>query len=143
MNFKKQARKLESFLDEELRKNVPLVVLEDKTILYKRFKISQNKFNMWNLSHLNGDLIDTFKLKTSAILAAKHYSTDRFNEYNEIKILDSLYWTNSTDSDIFKQRYYESKDLEKKELYLCRWDLTRARTNHYRKEISSKFSRAF
>lgn len=143
MNFKKQAQKLESFLDEELRKNIPVLVLPDKTIVYKKFKIKQDKNDMWGLFHINGDNIDTFRLKSSALLAAKYYGADNFNNYNEVKILDSMYSNSASDSVFFRQRYHESKDTEKKELYLCRWDLTKARSEYYKKEISSMFSRVF
>lgn len=143
MNFKKEAEKLESFLEEELRANVPLVVLPDKTIVYKTFKIKRNKIGDWDLKHSNNDIIDSFKLKTSAILAAKYYEISDFNKYNNIKMLDSLYWINVSDTNFFKQRFLTTKDLDRKDIYLSRWVLTRSRTRRYKDEISSLFSRTF
>ena len=39
MNFKNQAGKLERFLEDEFKKKTPLLVMPDKTIIYKKYKI--------------------------------------------------------------------------------------------------------
>ena len=115
MNFKNQASKLERFLEEEFKNKTPLLVLPDNTVVYKKYKVKQNKTGTYNLLHSNNDFIDIFKLKATAVIAAKNYYYDRFDLYNSIKILDTQYWTNSMDSLIFKERYRNCKDLNKKE----------------------------
>ena len=143
MNFKKQAEKLERFLEQELRSKSPLLVLPDRSVVYKRFKIKQNNLGLWELRFINSDVIDKFRLKATAVLAAKYYHYDRFDAYNRIKNLDSEYWTNSTDSLNFKQRYESAKDLEKRDIYLARWEITYARSKQYQQEIERMFTYAF
>lgn len=143
MNFKKQAEKLEKLLEDELKAKAPIVVLSDKSLLYKRFKIKQNKLGLYELNHFSGDNIDIFQLKVTAILAAKFYNSSRFDYFKEIKNLDTEYWTNSVDSSIFKQRYLETKDRTRKDIYNARWQLTDSRAKNYKQEIVRMFKYNF
>jgi hypothetical protein len=142
MNFKTQAKKLESFLEEELKK-IPLVVLPDKSIVYKNYKIRQNKLGFWVLKHINGDFIDQFRIKTTASLAAKFYDQTNFKRYNEIKLLDSQYWNSNTDAEIFKYKYTNTKDLDKRDIFMWRWEVTKGRAERYKSEISAIFKSNF
>lgn len=142
MNFKKQAEKLESFLENEFTNKIPIVVLPNKDLIYKRFKVGKNK-HRWEFRHISGDLIDTFNLKATALLAAKFYDISKFDRYNEVKNLDTGYWNNSLDSIRFKQRLSESKDLSKKELYASRWVVTNSRAERYKTQISTLFRNNF
>ena len=85
MNYKKQAEKLEKLLEEELKTKVPIVTLKDGSLLYKRFIIKKTRDNMYKLSYYKGDLIDTFYLKATAILAAKFYDFQTLDKFNDIK----------------------------------------------------------
>lgn len=143
MNFKNQAAKLEKFLEEEFNKKLPLLVLPDKTLIYKRLKIKENKKGLFELKHINNDLIDTFRLKATAAIAAKNYYTDRFDLYNHIKNLDTEYWSSSMDSLIFKERYKTCSDPNKKAIYLARWNLTEQRAKNHKQEIATIFKNSF
>jgi hypothetical protein len=143
MNYKKQAKQLESFLEEEVKKTMPLAVLPDNSIVYKQYKIKQNKQGAWNLSHLGGDFIEEFKIKTTATLAAKFYDRDNFTRYNEVKMLDVQYWTNATDASIFKYRRENTKDYDKRDLYTWRWEIADSRATHYKELISRMFKANF
>jgi len=143
MKIKKQAERLETFLEDEFKKKVPLAVLPDRSIVYKRFKISQNKQSQWCLRYLGGFDIDTFRLKTTAAIAAKHYDRSSLVKYNEVKLLDTNYWTAAVDAEIFKYRYDNTKDFDRKMLFLCRWELARDKANHYKSEITRMFKAAF
>jgi hypothetical protein len=142
MNFKRQAEKLQSFLEEEL-KNFPLVVLPDKSIVYKTYKIKQTKQGNWALFYLNGDLIDQFRIKATASLAAKFYDCTNFKKYNEVKSLDTQYWNNSNDASFFKIRYENTKDLNKRDLFLWRWEVAKHRAERHKNEISTMFKSNF
>ncbi len=142
MNYKKQAEKLERFLDNEFTNKIPIVVLPNKDLVYKRFKIRQGK-TLWEFRHITGDLIDKFNLKATALLAAKFYDVSRFDKYNEVKNLDTGYWNNSLDAVRFRQRCNESKDLNKKELYAARWVVTDSRAKKYKEQISTLFRNNF
>jgi hypothetical protein len=144
MNFKNQADKLENFLNEEFKKNAPLVELADKSLVYKNYRIKQSKVKTWDLCHIaTNDIIDTFRFKATAALAARHYFYNRFDLYNTVKNLDIGYWNNSIDSLNFKNRYLNAKDIERKDIYLARWDLTYQRSKVQKEEITRMFINSF
>jgi hypothetical protein len=144
MNFKEKAEKLEKFLEDEFKKSIPLLVLADKSVVYSNYKIKQSKQGTWNLRYLKtDDLIDTFRTKTSAILAAKFYDKNRLGRYNDVKNLDLAFWNNSKDSAFFEERMRTTKDLERRDLFLCRFELTRDRAIKYKDELSRMFKANF
>jgi len=144
MNFKRHAQKLETFLNDEFAKNLPVVQLPNGTVVYNHFKVKKNKANVWALQKTNlASPIDVFNLKVCALLAAKFYDVSRFDRYNEVKNLDTGYWNNSLDSVRFRQRYTESKDISKKELYASRWIVTNIRAEKYKEQISVLFRNTF
>lgn len=143
MNFKKQADRLEKFLEDEFSSKIPIIVLPNKDLVYKRFKIKKTKQNMWDLNHITGDVIDSFRLKATAVMAAKFYDNCRFDLYNRVKNLDTGYWTNTVDSLNFKSRCIDSNDIDRKALYTARWELTYHRAKFYQGEISTMFRHSF
>ena len=143
MNIKRQAKQLESFLEDEFKKKIPILVLPDKSIVYKRYKIKQNKIGNWVLGYVNGDNIAEFKIKTTATLAAKFYDQTNFKRYNEIKQLDVHYWNNSNDAVFFKYRYENAKDIEKRDIYMWRWEQADHRAKRYKETISTMFKSNF
>jgi hypothetical protein len=144
MNFKEKAEKLEKFLEDEFKKSIPLLVLADKSVVYGNYKIKQSKQGTWNLRYLKtDDLIDTFRTKTSAILAAKFYDKNRLGRYNDVKNLDLAFWNNSKDSAFFEERMRTTKDLERRDLFHCRFELTRDRAAKYKDELSRMFKANF
>ncbi len=142
MNFKKQAEKLQTLLEEELKK-IPLKIVNEKLLAYKNFKIKQDKKGFWLLIDPQGDIIDKFRIKTTASLAAKFYDQTNLKKFHEIKILDGQYWYNHVDAEIFEYRYKTTKDLEKKDYFNCRREIAKSRTVHYKNEISSLFKANF
>ena len=143
MNYKKQAEKLERFLEDEFSKKIPIIVLPNNDLIYKRFRIHKNKAGSWEFRHISGDLIDKFNLKATAVLAAKFYNNSRFDKYNEIKNLDTGYWNNSLDSVRFKNRLNDTAQVEKKQLYAARYSVTASRASRYKEEISTIFRNNF
>ena len=143
MNIKRQAKQLESFLEDEFKKKIPILVLPDKSLVYKRYKIKQNKIGNWVLGYVNGDNIAEFKIKTTATLAAKFYDQTNFKRYNEIKQLDTHYWNNNNDAVFFKYRYENAKDIEKRDIYMWRWEQADHRAKRYKETISTMFKSNF
>lgn len=142
MNFKTQAEKLESLLEEELKK-IPLVVLAKNVLAYKKYKIKQDKKGLWILFDPHGDVVDKFRIKTTASLAAKFYDQTNLRKFNEIKILDSQYWNNHSDSVFFEYRYKNTQDLDKRDLFMWRWEVAQGRVQRYKHEISVLFKANF
>lgn len=143
MNIKKHAARLEAYLEEEVKQELPVAILKDGSLGYKQFRIKQSRQGSWTLKRHGGFLIDNFNLKACALMAAKYYSIDALAKYNEIKILDDLYQKNATDSTIFKHRYTTVKDADRKDLYLWRWELTEQRAKSAKQQIVSKFKIVF
>lgn len=142
MNFKTQAKKLETLLEEELKK-IPLVVLSTTALAYKKYKIKQDKKGMWAIFDPHGDIVDKFRIKTTASLAAKFYDQTNFKKYNEIKILDGQYWNTHNDAVFFEYRYKNTKDVDRKDLFMWRWELAKGRSERYKQEISAMFKTNF
>ncbi len=143
MNFKKQAEKLEHFLEHELKSKLPLLPLKDGSIVYKTYKIKQNQQGSWELMYYRGDKVDSFNLKVSAILGAKFHFSNQLDTYNRVKNLDIKYWTNSFDAAIFNERHKNCKDIAKKTVYFSRWELTKSRATRYKEQIQGMFARNF
>ncbi len=143
MNFKKHAQRLEDYLEDEVKKELPVALMQDGSLVYKSFRIKKNKKGLWNLYRIGGNLIDSFNLKACALMAAKCYSYNRLSAYNEVKILDNVYQNNINDSLIFKYRYNTSKDVEKRDLALWRWEVTDSRAKRTKHQIASKFNTMF
>jgi hypothetical protein len=143
MNFKKQARQLETFLDEEFKSKLPIALLADGSLAYNGFIVKKNKQEQWQLSRAKGLPLDTFNVKSCAIIAAKLYGAERFEKYSELKILDNLYHKNNTDAVTFKQRYTTTKDLDKRDLYVARYVNAEQHANYAKAQIASKFKMLF
>lgn len=143
MNFKKQAKQLEQFLDDEFKQKVPLALLPNGSIAYGNFLVKQNKKKEWQLSRAGGLPFDSFNIKSSAIMAAKFYSSNNFSRYSELKLLDQLYFKNHTDAELFKQRYTTTKDLDKRDLYLARFIQSEQHATYAKEQIASRFKMLF
>lgn len=144
MNFKRHAQKLETFLDEEFAKNLPVAQLPNGTLVYKHYKIKKNKLNVWTLSKVNlASPIEVFNLKVCALLAAKFYEKNNINKINEIKRLDQLYQQSLNDSVIFKHRFKTSKDAVRRDIALWRWEVTDARAKDTKNKIAHMFRLTF
>ena len=143
MKFKRQAQQIENFLEEEFSKKVPLLVLPNNNIVYKKFKIKKNKLGQWELRDAANDLVNTFRLRVTAALAAKYYDNIDFRKYNEIKSIDTQYWNSAVDAGVFKYRYDHASDQDKRDLYRSRWEITNQRAKFFRDEITRKFKTSF
>ncbi len=143
MNLKRHAKNLEQVFEQEIKKELPVALMPDGSLMFENFKIKQTKQKTWEVLRLNGTKIDTFNLKACALMGAKLYSKTRLVAYNEIKLLDQKYQNNFNDAEIFKYRYTTSKDTERKDLFLWRWEITKTRARVAKQEISNKFRTMF
>lgn len=139
MNFKKYASELEEFLEEEFSKNAPIAKFGKKLFVYKKLKIEKNVHGTWDLKHLNNDIIHTFNLCITALLAAKYYDGKKYKSLDKIKILDSSYWHNSSDSMMFKRYYKNCKDSSNKNIYYARFLTSSDKASYYKSEIFKYF----
>lgn len=145
MNIKNAAKKLAKIYEEE-QKSIPLVPLSNGAIGYKNYVVKQNSKGRWCVYLVNGkhlDFIDSFNLKSSACMAAKYYYFNNIIGTQEIHNLDSGYWYNHIDSEIFKYRFKTAQSSDRRDIFLCRWELTSQRAKFYKQKITAAFTHAF
>lgn len=143
MNFKKTAKQLEQFLDEEFEKNRPVAILQDGSLAYKEFIIKKSRTEFWSLRRVGGNVLDTFNLKASALSAANLYHRNNLKKYDEVKMLDDSYFKNSTDADRFKYRWTTTKDIELRDYFIARYVESKSRADYAKKEIAKQFRSLF
>jgi hypothetical protein len=143
MNFKKHTSLLENILVEELKNKPPIALLDNNSVLYLDFRIKKNKVGKWALYRINGFLIDTFNLKTCALLAAKLLNANNLKGLNEIKQLDDSYFKHHMDTIIHKNMYTNTKDSVKKDVNLWRWQISKEKTDSTKRQIISRFKFLF
>ena len=144
-NKKKTKEKLQDFIAEEFKTSLPITILPDNSVVYKRYRIKQSKVGYFNLHFkgLNNESIDRFNLKVSALIAAKNHDRCRLDTYNKIKELDRKYWNNFADAKYFQHKRKITKDFEKFEILTSRYDISSKRAVDYRDKITRMFRSTF
>jgi hypothetical protein len=144
-NIKRVAKKLVKFYEDE-KKNLPLIPLKNGALEYKNYLIKQDSKEKWAVYLLKGkrlEFVDKFNLKSSACMAARHYDRNDIMGVKEIHIIDSGYWNNHVDSEFFRYRFKTTKDSDKRDLFLWRWEITNQRAKFYKGKITTAFTHAF
>lgn len=142
---KQKIEEFESYIKEVFEKKLPIIVLDDGSIQYKDFAIVQDKNKKWALYNLKNasDVIDTFYLKATALLAAKTYQNFNLKKYLQIKDLDHKYNQNATDTIYFNHYRKITSDLVKRDVFTWRYELSLGRAKRYKSEIASLFKTNF
>lgn len=143
MNFKRHAEKLETFLEAEFKQKAPVAIMPDRSLVYKTFRIKQNKQEKWDLFRARGFVIDSFNLKACALIAARYYNNNEISKYNEIKALDEYYSRNAIDAVIFKHNYKRTKDPVTRDNSLWRWEISDHKAKYAKSQITTKFKMLF
>jgi hypothetical protein len=144
-NKAQQARQLEEFLETELSKSLPITVLQDNSVVYKRYRIKQGKTGSYNLhfSGLDNKIIASFNLKVCALVAAKRHDKCQLTQFNEARELDAKYWASHTDAKYYQSRLKTVVDGVKYDILSSRLDLTQDRAKEYKKKILAMFRYSF
>ncbi len=145
MNIKTASKRLENYFDE-FKKAMPLTVLSNGAIGYKEYVIKPKKNGSWNLCKIYGKHlvpVDTFNLKSCAIVSAVYHEANQLQKLLETKQLDDLYYSNYQDSVFFKHFYNKTTDPVKKDNYLWRQEITTQRATFYKDKISKAFRTVF
>jgi hypothetical protein len=144
-NKAQQARQLEEFLETELIKSLPVTILKDNSVIYKRYRIKQNSTGSYNLhfAGLDNKILASFNLKVCALVAAKRHDKCQLMQFNEVKELDTKYWTSHADAKYYQHRLKTVVDGVKYDILSSRLDLTQDRAREYKKKILAMFRYAF
>jgi len=137
-------KELAKELSSELEQKLPLTVLPDGGIVYKRYLVKQTKDGNWAVyDYKNRNLIEQYFLKTCALMAAKAYNNIQLDKFHEIKRLDNCYWANHSDTQIFKQNIKLAKDFGRYLILLNKLEESEFKETHYKEEISKMFKWSF
>jgi hypothetical protein len=130
------------FLDDEMSDSTLPLLLEDESVVYKKFKIKTNTAGLWEL-YSNTGILYSFKLKASAVLAAEYYDMFLFNKIKELQILDKEYYYAITNLIFLYSQLPSIKDQQKRDILQSRIDFARTRSSQLRRELKSRFSSKF
>ncbi len=145
MNIKKAAKNLYNFY-EQAKESIPIPVLANGGVVYKDYVIKKNKKSRWAVYKKRPgtvSFVNSYNLKTSAILAANYHHSNSVNKMIELKNLDEGFWSNQTDSFIFDNLFKKTTDSVKKDNFLWRWEMTKSRAEYYKSKILSAFNSSF
>jgi hypothetical protein len=144
-NKKKTKEKLQDIIAEEFKTSLPITILPDNSVVYKRYRIKQSKVGYFNLHFkgLDNESIDRFNLKVSALIAAKNHDRCKLDTYNKIKELDRKYWNNFADAKYFQHMIKATKDTEKQDILASRLDQSTELARLYKQEITALFRMSF
>jgi len=145
MTFDLAAEKFNTWL-KDINLLLPAVELDEDTIVFHNYIIKKNKLDQWDLIQVGKKLrniIASFNLKSSALMAAKAHKNNRIMHVHRIIDLDQRYWSNYIDTVLFRERYKQTKDLVKRDIFLWRYEQSLDRVYNYKQKITSAFHAAF
>jgi hypothetical protein len=144
-NKAQKARQLEEFLETELSKSLPITILQDNSVVYKRYRIKQGKTGSYNLhfAGLDNKILASFNLKVCALVAAKRHDKCQLTQFNEVRELDAKYWASHSDAKYYQARLKTVVEGEKYDILTSRLDLTQDRAKEYKQKILAMFRYAF
>jgi len=144
INKQKVIKELATHFEADVNKTLQLSIQPDGSVVYKQYYVKQSPSEMWNLISLkSNDIVDTYYLKTSALMAAKAYSRADLTRFFEIKELDNHYWASYSDSMIYSHNIKRAKEFDRFVILLNKLELSQQRTEGYKDKISTMFRWSF
>lgn len=142
-NKSKTIKELALYFDQELQANLPITILPNGALGYKDFLVKQMPTGTWGLYNTrNLDLVEEYYLKSCALMAAKFFNHKQVEKRNEIKELDTNYWSHYCDSLIFKNNIDKVSD-DRYIILLTRLEESNFQTRQYKNKISILFKWTF
>ena len=143
-NKKQVVKELAEHFQNELDRKLPITVLPDGGMVYKDFLVKQNSTGNWGVYNFrNRTLIEQYFLKSCALMAAKAYSTTSLDKFFEIKRLDNKYWSNYSDSQVYRKNIKSAKEFDRYVILLNKLEDSEHKTEHYKEAISRMFKWSF
>ena len=140
----KVIKDLATHFEQELDRSLPVHIKADCSIVYKNYYIKTLQNGNWGLYNLTThDKIDEFFLKTCALMASKLYNNTQLERYYEVKRLDNRYWSNYSDSLVFRKNIKKAVDFSKYQVLLNRLEESEVQANRFKDEISRMFKYSF
>jgi hypothetical protein len=140
---KKQVKELAVQFEAELNRSLPISIQPNGSIVYKNFIIKRTPVGMWGLYNLSSMyLLESFQLKTCALMAAKQY-TINLNKFFEIKRIDTKYWNFFSDVQVYKHNIKRTKDFDRYVILLNKLEHSEEVSAYYKEVISRMFKWTF
>ena len=141
---KRVIRELAEQFNQELNKQLPVSVMPNGDIVYESYLVRQLPSGNWGVyNYKNKEFVDQFFLKSCALMAAKAYNYVQIRKFKEIKTLDSRYWANCCDVQIYKHNIKITKDSSRYLILLDKLANSETKTQQYKAEISRMFKGSF
>lgn len=133
-------RELARVFDKELDAYLPVAVMPDCSVVVKRFQVKQQKDQSWAVISIDSkDIVDSFFLKSCALLAAKARYKSNFTLLLEVKRLDRQYAAHSTGVRVFEHSITQPENQDRLEILTMRLEHDRTQLELYRDKIQSMF----
>jgi len=141
---KPNVQKIAETLETEFNNTMKLVPLPDGSIVYKDYVVKENKHGRWAILKKNtlGNQGE-FNLKSCALIAAKALSTVHLAQYNEIKMLDSRYWSSYNTTQFCRIAMPKIKDFDHYLIMLNKLEHNEWLAENCKAEISKRFQWSF
>ena len=148
MNRKKHNHKLikdlASQFEEEFKTSLPITVRKDGSIIYKEYHIKQDASKNWTVRYIiTGDLVETFFLKTCALIAAKAYHKTDMRRFHDIKQLDRRYWASYAETQVCQAAMKKAIEFDRYQILLNKFELSTEKATKFKDEISRTFKWSF
>ena len=137
-------KELAAHFEEDLTKNLPMVLHEDGTITYKKYAITKTPLETWAVYDVDGkNCLGEYFLKTCAIMSAKAYDERNQGKAFEIKRLDYNYWSNFSNNLVYKNNVNRAKESVRQTILLNKLEDSHQKTEFYKGKITNMFKDAF
>lgn len=141
---KRIIKELAEQFTHELSNRLPVSVLPNGDIVYKNYLVRQMSSGNWGVyNYKNREFVDQFFLKSCALMAAKSYNHVQMQKFKEIKTLDSRYWANYCDSQVYKNNIKITTDTTRYLILLDKLENSEIKVQQYKAEISRMFKGSF
>lgn len=141
---KRVIKELAEQFNQELNKQLPVSVLPNGDIVYQSYVVRHLPSGNWGVyNYKNKEFVDQFFLKSCALMAAKAYNNVQMHRFKEIKTLDSRYWANYCDSQVYKHNIEITKDTGRYLILLDKLENSETKSRQYKAEISRMFKSSF
>jgi hypothetical protein len=136
-------KELASYFDKELQKRIPLTILPTGGLVYQNYLVKRLENDNWGVFNIhNKDMKNQYYTRSCALMAAKFYSHRAFTKSDEVKDLDDNYWSNYSDSLIFKHNL-SSAPSTTYPIILTRLEESQHLSSFYRAKIFIMFRHTF
>lgn len=137
-------KELADKLHLEFTQKLPVLILPNGDITYKDYVIRKGEYQKYEvLQPIDRKVVDSFYLKSCALMAAKYHNKLDFANLNMVRMLDLRYWSKHTDIEVFSKNLKSAKDLDKYMILLTRLEHSKEQADIYREEISRMFKWSF